>query len=156
MTASSAEPDSRDSWRGPLYLDASALLKLYLPETGSDDLDARLTGRRDLLVSDLGITEIVSAFSRRRREGQVSDETARALRNAILEDVDAEHFGRIELSSAAHREAERLLLSASVPLRAADSLHLALALVAGASGVVTFDRTMIAAASPLGLSTLPE
>ena len=155
MTGSSASEKSADSWRGPLYLDASALVKLYLPEEASDELDERLSGRRDLLVSDLAITEIVSAFARRRREGEVSDEAARALRNAILEDVDSEHFGRIELSSAAHREAERLLLSASVRLRAVDSLHLALALVSGASAVVTFDRTMIAAASPLGLSTLP-
>ena len=155
MTGSESDASAPDSWRGPLYLDASALAKLYLPEEGSDELDSRLAGRRDLLVSELAVTEIASAFARRRREGEVSEDAARALRNAILTDLDAEQFLRVELSSAAHREAERLLLSASVALRAADSLHLSLALLAGAAGVVTFDRVMIAAASPLGLTTLP-
>ena len=53
---------------GPLYCDASALAKLVLPETGSDELDAAVAGRDDLLVSDLAVTEVASALGRRVRE----------------------------------------------------------------------------------------
>lgn len=49
---------------GPLYCDTSALVKLYVPESGSDELNRTVEGRDDLLVSDLAVTEIVSALSR--------------------------------------------------------------------------------------------
>lgn len=61
-------PRSPD-WTGPLYLDASALVKIYMPEPGSDELDAALQGRDDLVISDLAVTEVISALTRRRREG---------------------------------------------------------------------------------------
>ncbi len=35
----------------PVYLDTSALAKLYVQEAGSDELDSALIGRRDLLWS---------------------------------------------------------------------------------------------------------
>jgi len=155
-TMTGADADAApDTWRGPLYVDASALARLYLPGAHSEELEARLTGRRDLLVSELAITEISAAFARRRLTGEVTEEATRSLRDTILADVDDGHFMRVELSAAAHREAERLLLSASVALRAADALHLALAILAGASGVVTFDSAMIAATAPLGINTFP-
>ena len=46
--------------------------------------------------------------------------------------------------------------AANGPSVPAALLHLALALVAGAAGVVTFDFTLTSAAHPLGLLTLPE
>ena len=52
---------------GPIYCDTSALLKLYFPEPRSADLTRVVEGRDDLLVSDLAVTEIVSALSRRVR-----------------------------------------------------------------------------------------
>ena len=56
---------------GPLYVDASALVKLYLPEPESDDLNRALSGRRDLVGSDMAVTEIVSSLARRRRKGEI-------------------------------------------------------------------------------------
>ena len=62
----------------------------------------------------------------------------------------AQRFRRIlDLTPESHREAERLLLAAkrtTLPLRAADALHLALAIQAGARGIVTFDLRMARAA----------
>ncbi len=52
-----------------IYIDSSALAKLYVPEPESDALDAILRGRRDLLMSELAITELLSAVARKRREG---------------------------------------------------------------------------------------
>ncbi len=55
-----------------------------------------------------------------------------------------------------HRRAERLLLSLDqVPLRSADSLHLALALDGQARTVATFDERMHRAAITLGLNVAP-
>jgi hypothetical protein len=143
-------------WPGPLYIDSSALAKIYLPATDSDKLDAALRSRRDLMVSDLAVTEIVSALARRRREGAVSPQIAARLQRAILHDLESGVYLRLGLSPAVHRDAERMLFSLeAVPLRAADALHLAIAIAASAASIVTFDRRMIAAALRLGLSPLP-
>ena len=141
---------------GPLYLDASALAKLYFPEPGSDDLNRLLVGRLDAVVSDLAVTEIVSSLCRRRREGLVTTAVVAGLQRALLGHVEAGVYRRVELIPAAHREAERLVISlGTVPLRAADALHLALALGAEAASLLTWDRRLGAAARAIGLSVYP-
>jgi hypothetical protein len=136
----------------PLYLDTSALAKIYVQESNSDALDAALTGRRDLLISELAITELTSALARRLREGQVDATVGRRIYQQLLRDVRAGEYRLLDLTSATHREAERLLLTLGrhVPLRAADSLHLAAAALADARALVTYDRQMHAAALALG------
>jgi predicted nucleic acid-binding protein len=56
----------------PLYCDTSALLKLYLPEPGSDEFNEIVKDRDDVLVSDLTVTEIISAMARRMRQGSLA------------------------------------------------------------------------------------
>jgi uncharacterized protein len=142
---------------GPLYLDTSALVKLYLPEPGSDTLDAALQGRSDLIVSDLAITEIVSAIARRRRDGLVPASACARLHRQILADIDSGIYLKNDLLPEVHREAERLLLALDgVVLRAADALHLALASLSGAAAIVTYDQRLAEAAVRIGLNSLPH
>jgi|PlaIllAssembly_1097288.scaffolds.fasta_scaffold325513_2 hypothetical protein len=142
---------------GPLYCDASALAKLFVPEAESDALNRLLVGRDDVLVSDLCMTEVVSALARRAREGALPAATAKRIHRQMLAVAAQGAFRRVELLPATHREAERLLLGAETrPLRAADALHLALALGAGAGAVLTYDRTMARAALEQSLAVWPE
>ena len=106
----------------PLYLDTSALAKLYVQEPGSDALDTALTGRRDLLISELALTELTSALARRVRERHITAPIGRRIYQQILRDVRAGEYRLLDLTSATHREAERLLLTIGrhAPLRAAD------------------------------------
>jgi uncharacterized protein len=136
----------------PLYLDTSALAKLYLQEEDSDVLDAALSGRRDLLLSELAVTELTSAVVRRVREGSLGALTGRRIYNQLLRDLHAGEFMLVDLTSATHREAERILMTVGrqVALRSADSLHLAAAALADARGLVTFDRQMCEAALAMG------
>jgi predicted nucleic acid-binding protein len=136
----------------PLYLDTSALAKNYVQEADSDALDAALTGRRDLLISELALTELTSALARRVREKQVDATVGRRIYQQLLRDVRTGEYRLLDLTSATHREAERLLLTLGrhAPLRAADSLHLAAAALADARALVTYDRQMHAAALALG------
>ena len=151
--ASKARVRAAPALLAPLYLDASALSKLYMAEPESDSLNRALRGRRDLHVSDLAITEIVSALARRRREGLLPADVPPRLHATILAHLEAGLFHRVELIAQVHREAERLLLTLEV--RAADSLHLALALAAGARTFVTYDRRQAAAARRSGLNIWP-
>jgi predicted nucleic acid-binding protein len=98
-----------ERWAEPVYLDASALVKLFVPEPESDDLDQALAGLTDAIVSDLSLTEMTSAVGRRTREQRLTREEAQRL----------------------YREASKL--------HALDALHLATALDAQAATVVTFD-----------------
>lgn len=137
-----------------MYLDASALVKLFLPEPESDELNRALRAHRALTVSDLAITECVSALARRRRQALLHVEAAMEIHRALLETVRTGVFACQTLSPHTHREAERLLLSLeTVRLRAADVLHLALALSCRASHLITFDGRLADAARAVGLST---
>jgi uncharacterized protein len=136
---------------GPVYLDSSALVKLYLPESESDLLNVRLEGRRDLVASELAVTEVASAIGRRRREGSLSSEEGTRLYRFLLEDFEGGAFLRASVDPETHRSAERLMLSSPLPLRTLDALHLALATQAGAASMVTFDRRLGAAALSLGI-----
>jgi predicted nucleic acid-binding protein len=142
---------------GPLYCDASALAKLFWPEPGSDELNRLLAGRDDVLVSDLGLTEVVSALARRVREGALQVGTAARVHRRLLAVAAGPAVRRVEVLAATHREAERLLLaSRGRALRAVDALHLALALGAGAGTLLTYDRVMASAADEHGLAVWPE
>jgi uncharacterized protein len=136
----------------PVYLDTSALAKIYVQETDSDALDSALIGRRDLLISELTLTELTSAIARRAREGLIEAAAARRIYQQLFRDVRAGEYRLLDLSSATHREAERLLLTIGrhAPIRAGDSLHLAIAALADARTLITYDRQMHAAASALG------
>ena len=142
---------------GPVYLDTSALIKLYLPEPGSDELDRALSDRRDLLVSDLAITEFASAIGRKRRSGVLAPDRASQLYQTLLDQATAAgYYLRIGTTVDAHRLAERYLLSLdSVELRASDALHLALASREKARTIATFDRRQREAAARLSLVLLP-
>jgi predicted nucleic acid-binding protein len=141
----------------PVYLDTSALAKVYVREPGSDVLEAALLGRRDLIVSDLAVTELTSAVARRVRDGDLSLAHGRRVYQRLLGDLEAGQFLRVELNAEAHREAERLLLAVGrrTPLRAADALHLALAGAHRARALLSFDARMQAAARILGVFELP-
>jgi len=56
------------------YLDASALVKRYVDEVGSDWLRTIIAFTRPLLLftSRMTIVEVISAFARRVREGSLS------------------------------------------------------------------------------------
>ena len=142
----------------PVYLDASALAKIYVPEPESSVLGSMLAGRRDLIVSDLAVTEVASAMMRGVRDRQLRRREMTEAYRTLAGHVADRRFLRAELTASAHREAERLLmtLGEQVPLRAADGLHLALAALAGARTLVTFDRRMTMAATMMGTFELIE
>jgi uncharacterized protein len=141
---------------GPLYCDTSALLKLYLPEPGSAELNVVLEGRDDVLVSDLAVTEIISAVARRLHQGSITRDAARRLQHAILARLDDGGYHRVELTREIHRRAEHLLLTRrDATLRAADALHLGLATTARAGSLATFDARLATAARAVGLAVYP-
>jgi len=142
-----------DAWSEPLYIDTSALVKLFVHEPESQALNQAILGKLDIVVSDLALTEMASALGRRAREGVLSVQQARRIhREALKLAAVCRH---VELTPPIHRRAERLLLSISLPLRSLDALHVAVALDANAATVVSFDPRLREAAITQGLFVAP-
>lgn len=147
--------DRPTTWVGPVYLDASALVKLLVPETESDALNQALIQVGAVIVSDLALTETASALGRRTREKLLTQAESRTLYR------EAERLAAscrvAELTPPVHRRAERLLLtSTDTPLRSLDALHVALALDAEAATLVAYDPRLRRAAAAQGLFLAPE
>ena len=148
MSEKNATEDlSRAPEKTGIYIDSSALAKIYVPEADSEQLDAFLRGRQDLMISELCITEVISAAARRKREGLLNSRQVKEIHERILADAEAGYYARLDISPSIHRDAERFLLSTeSVALRSLDALHVALALSGRAQRIITFDlRTADAA-----------
>lgn len=143
-----------ERWTEPVYLDASALVKLLVPEKESDTLNQALAGLTQVIVSDLALTELASALGRRMRERRLVREDARRLYREATK-LHASSL-QAELTPPVHRRAERLMLSVPFAIRALDAFHVATALEAAASTVVTFDTRLREAASSQGLFVAPQ
>lgn len=139
------------------FFDASALMKRYHQETGSDRVDAILEARDSVsIISELSLIEMASALQRKRNRGEITlqamnDALAR-FANDVLSDwvVAAFRSGFIQ-------QARELVLRRGI--RTLDALQLTAALAfSGVSPVfVCADARLRQAAAEEGLAVLdPE
>lgn len=141
-----------------VYLDTSALIKLYIEEEGTARVIA-LTEHIDsaqVIILDVTLLESRSAVRRREREGDVSGVDANRILKQIEEDASSS-FLLQPSTSVVMEEAARLI--DRHPLRTYDALQLAGCLVArhGVPGSLTFvcaDARLCEAAGLEGLTTL--
>lgn len=139
------------------FWDSSALVPLLLEEPSSSVARSLLRDDRAIVAWRLSGTEVVSALWRRRRGGEI-DEKARLAAEAGLSSLER-IWTTVEDAAHVDRRARRLL--ALHPLRAADALQLAAALVAcderpHALPFVTLDDRLAEAARREGFAVLPS
>jgi uncharacterized protein len=109
------------------FLDSSALLKRYIPETGTawvQNLTAKASGST-LLISRITSVEILSAIARRQREGSLTLEQAQELRT-IFQQHFTDQYEVVELTPSITALAGGLCDRQS--LRAYDAVQLASAI----------------------------
>ena len=107
------------------YYDTSALVKQYLQEAGSKLVLELLKSGEKVYTASLTYAETHAAFSRRTREGRLTRETTKRL--ALRFDKDWESYDIVVLSENVFRLARQMLYRD--PLRSADAIHLASALL---------------------------
>lgn len=132
-----------------LYLDTSALLKLYVAERGSKLVKNALEEAHDVAIATVGYAEARAALARRQREGAL---TERSLKTAVRAlERDWESFTRLEVTDGMARLAGGL--AEHHRLRGFDAVHLAAALMlqreAGSLVFVGFDERLTRAARSL-------
>ncbi len=127
-----------------LYLDASALVKRYVDEEGSDAVLDAMAPESDWVMCRIGFVETVGAVAR----GGGLEDLERLKREWSLFDV-------VEVSQGLAERAARLAIETG--LRALDALHLAAALSVPAGDVLfaSWDARLHRAAREQGLRTLP-
>ena len=138
-----------------VYWDASALVSLCVEEEVTARL--RLLAKSDIVTWAVSRVEIASAIERRSREGRLAPEARLRAIAALGELSDA--WTEIHAVAPVCERALRLL--ASHPLRAADAMQLAAALVAVSDrprghDFVCTDRRLSEAALREGFRILPE
>ena len=135
-----------------LYLDTSALVKLYVDEPGSTEVADLLARATVVATSRVAYPEARAALARRAREGALA---RTALRRVISNlDRDFPSYVVIELLEPLARRAG--MLAEQRALRGFDAIHLASAiefgvLAGGPLVFVAYDQRLAAAAAAEGL-----
>jgi len=137
-----------------IYLDTSAAVPLFVREPASEAIDAWLESCTDPIISsDWIVTEFASALSIKARRAEINARQARAAWKGFDAFCNS-GLRLLPVSRKALREAATMALNARSGLRAGDSLHLAMALEAGASGLSTADGTLANNAKAKGLNVI--
>lgn len=131
-----------------LYLDTSALVKLYAEEPGREDVENTVRESRVVAVSEIGYVEARSALARKEREGSFSkdkhDETVAQLQR----DYREVYLSRPVTGDLIARAGE---LTRKHALRAYDATHLATALILRKESL-----DLLEASQELGVSSTQE
>ena len=137
-----------------VYLDTSALIKLYVAEAFSNEVE-RLVGEADgLVISRLSMLEWHCAMARRLRTGQITQDYLNIARTEFTRHLADGYFHIVSFDDTLLIDALRVLDSVNpVPLRTLDAIHLTAARNAGVARLATADRVMADAANTLNLAT---
>lgn len=139
-----------------LYLDTTALVKLYVAEAGSADVRAWVSATSIVGTSRVAYPEARAALARRKREGAL---TVAGLRRAVSA-LDAEWGAYVVVEIAAPIASVAGLLAQRHALRGFEAIHLASArefarLLGDAVTFGVFESRLAAAARAERLAVLP-
>lgn len=139
-----------------VYLDASALVKRYVAEAGSPEVEALINEAQAIGTAVISRAEVAAALARAARSGLVTSEAATKALQAF--NADWEHLVRLQLGEPLAARAAALAWEHG--LRGYDAVHLASALAWSESlgetlAVATYDRELWRGARASGLSAWP-
>jgi hypothetical protein len=134
-----------------MYIDTSLLVPYYCPEPLSQVAERTLRSDSSPTVSDLIEVEFFSALARKVRMKEMSATDAKRTGSQFVDHLQAGLYTRIAIERRHYDAARSWLARFSLPLRALDALHLA---VADADGLrlATADRDLSQSARRLGVA----
>jgi len=139
-----------------IYLDASALVKRYVEEAGTEEVQRLLVGAAVLGTAAITQVEVAAALAKAVRMGVLDGESASEALAAFRGDWRS--FERLQVTEIVISRAAELAWERS--LRAYDATHLAAALIWQELGesvtMATFDRELWEAANASGLEVWPQ
>jgi len=138
-----------------IYLDSSALVKRYLEEAGSNTVRSVITSADAIATSKLSFPEMLSAFMRKRRAGEIGSKSLYAVIHKF--ETDWYRFFIIEFHDELLPKVKALIEKHL--LKPADAVHLSSALwlketTRGDLTFVTSDSNILKAAQEENLHVL--
>src|SRR4030042_5756250 len=139
-----------------LYLDASALVKRYIQEKGSQDVNAWIEAADMVVTGLISRVEVAAAIARASRMKLITPEESLAALRLFRSEWESFHRLPITENTVARGDS----LEVENDLRGYDATHLACALIwQGALGMpvtlVSFDSQLIEAARAVQMAYLP-
>lgn len=139
-----------------LYLDTSALVKLYILEDGRDTVLAAMRDEPLVAISNVGYAEARAALARMRAEQRLRDDEHRR----AVSDLDSDWSTLVQIDVVAPIPHMAGDLAEQYGLRGFDAIHLASAVYSqeylGTVRFLAFDRRLIDAAAAAGLAVVPS
>lgn len=134
------------------YLDTSVLIKLYLAETFSTEVENFVGEVDGIVISRLSTLEWHCAMACRARTGQITQDYLNLARTEFTRHLAEGYFHIVPYDDPLLNDALRVLDSTNpVPLRTLDAIHLTAARNAGINRIATADDIMRRAAQQLQL-----
>jgi uncharacterized protein len=139
-----------------LYLDASALVKRYVVETGSAEIEKVISEAAVIGTGLISRAEVSAALAKAARVGVLASKEAEAALRAFRKDW--RDLVRVQVSEAVVARADTLAWQ--LGLRGYDAMHLATAslwqeVMAETVTIASFDRQLWSAAEQAGLIPFP-
>lgn len=135
-----------------VYLDTSALIKLYVAETHSTEVEQFVAEVDGIVINRLGMLEWHCAMARRLRTGQITEAYMTLARTEFTRHLADGYYRITPYNDHLLVDALHVLDSANpVPLRTLDAIHLTAARNAGVMRIATADDVMWRAALQLQL-----
>lgn len=110
------------------FFDTSALVKRYHQEIGTDVVDAAFEDKDAVkMISDISVIEFYSAFAKKARTGEITEDDFRETIKALAQDIRSGAIELIPLSDSDKKEAVALIEKHGLSrnLRTLDAMQLA-------------------------------
>ena len=140
-----------------LYLDTSALVKLYFQEPFSDDILVKWRSAEQIVTSSVAYAETLASIYRKNREGNIENSLIGWLVASFQRDWES--FIRVEVTDELNPHIHRAV--GRYPLRGFDLVHIASAMLIRERlpedfVFACFDDKLTCAARSEGLRTFPS
>jgi predicted nucleic acid-binding protein len=138
-----------------VYLDTSVLIKLYVAEAFSSEVEQLVAEADGIVISRLSMLEWHCAMARRLRVGQITDSYLNLARTEFTRHLAENYFRIVPYDDSLLIDALRVLDTVNpVPLRTLDAIHLTAARNARITRIATADDVMRRAAHQLQLEVV--
>ena len=140
-----------------VYIDTSALLKCYITEKNSNEVEDFLATRfiennTNLVISTLSKLEWQCAMRRRMRAKEINAQYKQLAVDSFNNQLVSRYYQVLRVENVLYDRAFDLIERVKPALRTLDAIHLAIAQAASISEIVTADKIMAEAARELSFS----
>ena len=127
-----------------IFIDTSALVKLYYPETGSEKIESWVEVSSILFISKLAIIEFHSTLYRKYREGELDEDDLNEIKKTFTDDIENNQYEIIDIVELPQKAIDLIVKYGKTHgIKTLDSLQITCALKEKDYTFVTSDKNLM-------------